>query len=357
MTRKDFLQTLAGGVGVAAATDFGSAAPATSRIRRGVSLYSYQEEYYTRTMTLENCICEAADIGANGIEIISTGVVPNFPDPPERWVNYWLGLMEKYHTTPSCYDNFLETDLYKDRPLTDQELLDMVMDDVRLAHRMGFRVMRAPNHTPLDKIEKALPFAEKQDMKLTIEIHSPIPLNGEYVENALEFINRTKTKHFGFTVDMSLFVKRPIRVQSERAIRDGIPEKIVRYIDHARMEGVPKEKAQAEAEKMGYRDEDNGYGTYLTRVCETPMQNPDLLKPILPYLYHVHAKFWEMTDEMREYSVAYDEIIPILIESGYDGYLSSEYEGQRWIQDAYETNSREQVRRNQLMLRRLLHEI
>ena len=39
-------------------------------IKRGVSLYSFQEEYFLRTMSLEDCIAAAAGIGANGIEII-----------------------------------------------------------------------------------------------------------------------------------------------------------------------------------------------------------------------------------------------------------------------------------------------
>ena len=44
------------------------------------------------------------------------------------------------------------------------------------------------------------------------------------------------------------------------------------------------------------------------------------------------------------------------IEGGYDGYLSSEYEGNRHIQDAFEVDSVEQVRRQQEMFKRLLGE-
>ena len=34
------------------------------RIKRGVSLYSFQEEYFLRTMSLEDCIRAAASFGA-----------------------------------------------------------------------------------------------------------------------------------------------------------------------------------------------------------------------------------------------------------------------------------------------------
>jgi hypothetical protein len=46
----------------------------------------------------------------------------------------------------------------------------------------------------------------------------------------------------------------------------------------------------------------------------------------------------------------------VLIEGGYDGHLSSEYEGQRHIEDAFEVDGREQVRRQQEMFKRLLGE-
>jgi sugar phosphate isomerase/epimerase len=112
---------------------------------------------------------------------------------------------------------------------------------------------------------------------------------------------------------------------------------------------------------MGYQEVDHGYGTYLDEVYGrgffgTARNDPrDLLK-IMPYIFHVHAKFWEITDDFQEYSIPYDEVVPVLVEGGYKGDLSSEYEGQRFTQDAFETDSCEQVRRHQVMLRRLLGE-
>ena len=71
---------------------------------------------------------------------------------------------------------------------------------------------------------------------------------------------------------------------------------------------------------------------------------------------HIQAKFYEMTEDEVEYSIPYDEIVPVLIEGGFDGYLSSEYEGNRHIQDAFPVDSVEQVRRQHAMFARLLGE-
>lgn len=40
----------------------------STQIKRSVSLYSYQEEFYTGKMTLEDCIRAASEAGATGIE-------------------------------------------------------------------------------------------------------------------------------------------------------------------------------------------------------------------------------------------------------------------------------------------------
>jgi hypothetical protein len=56
-------------------------------------------------------------------------------------------------------------------------------------------------------------------------------------------------------------------------------------------------------------------------------------------------------------SIPYDEIMPLIVQSGYAGYISSEYEGQRYWDDAFHPESTEQVRRHQMMMRRLLGEV
>jgi sugar phosphate isomerase/epimerase len=76
----------------------------------------------------------------------------------------------------------------------------------------------------------------------------------------------------------------------------------------------------------------------------------------MPWIFHIHAKFYEIDETGREPSIPYDEIIPVLIEGGYTGHLSSEYEGQRHIEDAFEVDGREQVKRQQQMFARLLGE-
>ena len=84
--------------------------------------------------------------------------------------------------------------------------------------------------------------------------------------------------------------------------------------------------------------------------------NPRRLLEFMPLIVHIHGKFYEMLEDYTEYSIPYDEVVAVLEEGGYSGYISSEYEGNRHIQDAFDVDSVEQVRRQQVMLKRLLGE-
>jgi sugar phosphate isomerase/epimerase len=78
-------------------------------------------------------------------------------------------------------------------------------------------------------------------------------------------------------------------------------------------------------------------------------EDPADLVDLLPYVVHVHAKFWDMTDDLTDPHVPYDAVVKALVDGGYAGSLSSEYEGAR---DLYLAS--DMVRRQQAMLRRLV---
>lgn len=78
--------------------------------------------------------------------------------------------------------------------------------------------------------------------------------------------------------------------------------------------------------------------------------------PLKSHIRHFHAKFYEMTEDYRETCIPYEEVIPVLVGAGFEASVASEYEGQRHTQDVFETDSCEQVRRQHVMLKRLLRE-
>lgn len=361
LTRRELLQAAAG------ATAAGSMLPSTPRIptagakprvKLAVSLYSYQEELYLRTMTLEQSLRDIADLGAEGVELNADADIPDFPNPSERWIAQWRSWLDKYRLVPVCYGQFQETKLYKHRPLTEQEGMDMLTRDIKLANRLGFKVLRPIDKAPFEIVVKCLPLAEKYDLKIAYHVHTAGLTS--LIDRVIDYVQKTGSKYLGFTVDMSLFIKRPIRVMRQRAIRDGaVTEAIADYIENAWLTGVPEKEAAEVAARMGYREVARGYSTFLGRTYWARLERDprEQLLRLLPCTYHAHGKFFEMTEELKEYSIPYEQVMPVLVEAGYDHYLASEYEGQRYTQDASEPNGIEQVRRQHAMWRRLLGEV
>ncbi|HSB65744.1 MAG TPA: TIM barrel protein [Anaerolineales bacterium] len=321
-------------------------------IKRGVSLYSFQEEYFLRKMNLEDMLATLARLGIPGVEIIGDQMIPNYPNISAAFYDQWHAWMEKYHLAPTCLDMFLDWNKYKGRVMTDDEKVQSVQNDILCANRLGCTVIRVITHTQPEILERLAPFAEKNNVRLGVEIHSPFHFDHEYEQSLLAMYRRVQSPYLGFVPDMGIYVKRFPRVISERWVRDGANPEIVRYIveafNHHALEHIDEA-----VKKMGATPEDVGRAIGATRFIYT---DPRRMLDFMPYIFHIHAKFYEMLPEYKEYSIPYEEIVPVLIEGGYSGYLSSEYEGNRHIQDVFEVDSTEQVRRQQVMFRHLLGE-
>jgi sugar phosphate isomerase/epimerase len=299
-----------------------------SGIDFGVSLYSYGGDFLV-TMTLEDCLADVADLGATGVEILADTHIAGYPVPSSGWIDHWHVLLERYALTPTCYSSWLDTRLRKDRGLTLDEAAAILLRDLELAHRLGFTIVRpklgvvsldlVPDPIWRATIERALPQAEEWGIRIAPEIHAPTPLRSKIVDDYLDLARQTP--HFGLLVDTGIF---------QNAERSGT------HSDSRFIFGNPAPELAAQ----------------VAREMSKPMnEDPRDLVDLMPYVFHVHAKFWDMTDELTDPHVPYDAVVKALVESGYRGSLSSEYEGAR---DLYRAS--DMVRRQQAMLRRLVAE-
>lgn len=298
-------------------------------IRRGVSFYSYQDEYYLGKMDAEGMIKAVADLGAEGVEIISEAIIPNFPNPPESWVNQWFSWMDQYGTKPVAFDMFMDGQLYDGHDIPDERAVEIVKMNIKLAARLGFHVLRVVYTIPLRIIEKALPCAEKYNVVMGIELHPPFRLGTPQVDQYIDFIKRTGTKFFSVIPDFGIFVEKVVPFHEEKIIRHGATEKIVKVISQCYADKVPYEKMLQMISPMGPNEKDMQWAkqAYSYTYCD-----PQLLKEYLPYTSHIHAKVMDMRDGVDP-SVDNETIFRILKEAGWSGYVCTEYEGQRIFHD------------------------
>lgn len=191
----------------------------------------------------------------------------------------------------------------------------MLLRDIKLANRLGFPFMRTKlgviddDLTPVKNwrefITMALPDAEKYNVRMCPEIHTPTVLKSKMVDDYVEFIEKQKTKHFGINIDFSVFQTNPLPMWE---------------------------------------------GQDLSTLKFSPVED---IVPLLPYTLVCHAKFVNMSDDFVETTTPYDKIIGLMIKHGWDGYLLSEYEGPKKDVPGYASD---QLRRQHIMMKRLLGE-
>jgi sugar phosphate isomerase/epimerase len=325
-----------------------------SEIKRGVSLYSFQEEYYLRKMSLEDCIAASAGFGAFGIESIAEQMMPGFPALSDEFYEQWRAWMLEYGTTPTCHDMFLDTKRHKGRLLDDDEMVASVVRDIEHASKLGCSSIRILVITPPHIMELAAPYAEEAGVKLLLEIHSPWTFTTDWIVQHIDVMRRTKSGILGLMPDLGIFVERFPQVIIDRFLRDGAHPELVKaivetYDGQGDVKGLP-----AWVEAHGGNQQDIGLARTVGHYVN---ENPRKMLEYMPLIHHVHGKFYEMTEECNEPSIPYEEIIRVLHQGGFSGYISSEYEGNRHIQDAFEVDSIEQVRRHQVMLKRLIEQV
>jgi sugar phosphate isomerase/epimerase len=323
------------------------------RIRRGVSLYSFQDEYFLRTLTVEDMIRECAAMGAYGIEIIPEQSIPGYPRLTEEFVRDWFDWMKEYGTTPVATDLFIDTKRHPGRRMTTAEGVESFKQDIDIAVRLGARCIRAIINTPPEVMEGVASYAESRNVRLLLEVHAPFNFEHPWVLRHLEVMDRLESPALGFMPDLGIFVERFPRIVADRALRDGARPEIVdlivdTYDSHGNTHGL--------MDTMEYMDGSPVEVGLARQAGFFTWNDPEILLSQMHRIHHIQAKFYEMTDAGKEYSIPYERIVPVLIDAGYEGYLSSEYEGNRHIEDAYQVDSVDQVRRHQSMLAELLQE-
>jgi hypothetical protein len=323
-------------------------------VRRGVALYSYQEEFMVRQMSLEDCLRELSDIGAYGIELLAEMMVPDFPNPSDAWVEQWWRWMDEYKTVPACYTQFIDTMRTKTHNLSVDEGVQTMLRDIKLAKRLGIPKVRCLIGTPVPILEALLPHLEKQDIWLGVELHAPITIKGRLMERLLRLAENSS--HFGFVPDMGIFQNKPNPFFRDRLIRDGaLTADAAAFIENSWASHVDKGKVLSEVDRMQGGGASKGYAEQVYGMIAP--QDPNDLVPIMNKCRHIHGKTWGLTEDCVDPAIDLSGVIPVLIKAGFDGVIATEYEGQRFVQDVSPFSEVEMVRRHHVMLRRLLGEI
>ncbi len=337
-----------------------------SKIKRSVSMYSLQDQYARGYMSLEDMFIFLKEQDT-GLELISDQLIKKAPHPDQEMLKKWDALVAEYQPTLVCNDVFINTCLYDNRTLTAKENLQLLIDEIKLANRLGFKMIRLVSNTPTEIIEPALPYAREYDVCMTMEIHAGMSFGTPFTDRFVEVIRKTASPYLGLTVDAGIFCRRHPRVSKEFFRAQGTNDEVVAYIDNIFEQGIdPKQYFDQEKEKGNWHDQmplpkdlaalvrgesDVLYSIFSTGYEASPFS---ILDEHMPYVKHIHGKIYEMTEAEEEYAIPYEELIAYLDEKDYDGYVSTEYEGNRFALDGEEIVEKQQVIRHQNQLKKLI---
>lgn len=341
-------------------------------MRRGVSLYSLQEAYGRGALGLEGCVAAVEAMGSQGIEILSDQMIRGATDADDAVLEEWDEILERHPLDLVANDVFVNSWLFKDRWLTLDEQSRLLSAELRLSHRLGFRLVRIVSRTDPAVVPLVLPLAERLGITMALEIHAGMsfehPMSAAWIEQMRELDN----PHVGLVVDFGIYVHRLPRVVSSYFRGLGVSEDVIAWVTDLFESGADGVRAYQrnpditetddylmpeELTRLFRRPIDAEFAYQATGYENTPL---DTLDEYLPWIRSVHAKFWEMVPDpgapggAQEFSIDYSRLIGRLAALGYEGYLCSEYEGQRFVLPGQPIDDLGQLRLHQLMLGALM---
>ncbi|MFS0924621.1 sugar phosphate isomerase/epimerase family protein [Enterococcus casseliflavus] len=330
-------------------------------IKTCVSLYSLQDEYMNKRMSLKEILEYLDELNVEGFEILPDQMLHNTPHPTLETLKNWDAIMENTKSKPVCADVFLNTNLYNNRELTQRECVDLLIEEIKLAHRLGFKLIRLVSMVPSFVIEPLLPYAEKYDVTLALEIHAGMSFDEPATSEFIKEMKRVNSPYCGLVVDTGIFCDRIPRVFNEFNKQVlGVTPAVIDYFNAFFDKGLDgtyafdeKHHLQPELAAMS-KPSDMPYIMLADGYENTPLS---VLDDLMPFIKHFHFKLWEMTEAGEEYSIDYRKILTYLHEHQYDGYVATEYEGNRWILPGHPMVEKEQVALHQKLLKSVIEEL
>ena len=300
------------------------------RIKLGVTLYSLQDEYVWGKLSLEGCLAELQKMGAEGVELLGDQMIPNSPYPEESFYDKWRGWLAKYQLTPVCDDIFINMTLYRNRRLTTKEAVAAVKAEITHAYKMGFKIVRLVSKTPNEIVLPCLDYAAQHDVQMALEIHAGgSTLTSPGSQEFVEIMTKANSPYIGLVFDMGLFCRKYPRVIKDYYLREGANPALLDFVDGVFKDGSDlRSIPDAVLEKYRRAPIDEEFWKYAHSFENNPVE---MIQPYLGYVRNCHGKFFEMMDEGIEYSIPYDQIIAFFKANRYDGFICSEYEGNRFV--------------------------
>jgi sugar phosphate isomerase/epimerase len=327
-------------------------------IKLGITLYSLTSEFAAGLYTPETLIKAAADHGLGpGIEFNIAQMLRTYPDVDDEFVKIWRDSMDRYELEPSAIGTNLDMGRRKERDMTPDEEHDFLARQLKTAHTLGFKKIVIRSHGK-ELLRSLLPLAEKYDQKLGYEIHAPSGPNNPQVLQMREMYDELQSDRLGFTADFSSTMHSLSPTLLRTLGQMGMPEEYFAVMDEIWHEPTPMHVRNQKFED--FLTSENFDFARLGPFTRLAFNMHGLVPPeewldIMPQIFHVHAKFYDIDENGDEPAMDIPRIVRQFVEGGYQGYLSSEWEGHAFS-DLGESDPIDLVKKQHALMRRAIEE-
>jgi sugar phosphate isomerase/epimerase len=326
-----------------------------SAFRLGTTLFALTNEWLSRRYSLEQLVGRLAGLGVGpGLELVGFQSIRGYPQVAREFERTFARLLDEHGLQPSCLSANIDFARRPDRLMSPEEVKETLSEQIEAARILGFPVVRAQKLDD-DLYEWAAALAERAGVKLGIEIHAPLFVDHPMVLGLRELFDRIDSPALGFIPDWSATMTALPVGQLRAFERNGLTRGQTDFLRELwERGGSPHELFEEFAERaQGEGATPEAVGQARTVFTMFARNDPARWLEIMPRVIHVHAKFYELEVDGSDRSVPHAQLVSVLRQGGYDGFVSSEWEAHAWA-DLEDADGFEMVRRHQELYRKLL---
>ena len=315
-----------------------------------VSLYGFTQRYIEEDgYNFREMFEDLNKLGIRKFELVGAQMFQNYPNPTDEEINEVMELAEQYDVEPFSYGGYVDFGKLPDHRMNDDEIMDQVTYDLMTAHKLGCKYIRGfgiPNHL----YERVAQMAEFYQVVVAYEIHAPQRPSDPDIQELITIFKKLQSPWVGFVPDFGCYIEKPNELHIQRYMGLGAKRENLQYIIDNRWNGFTEEQMTQKIEEMGGGlAEQMAVSEWFGFLSFAPA-DIEGFKTVLPYSKYFHGKFYHIGEDCVETTIPYEELLGLVVESGFNGTIMIEYEGHSF----YLNDAVEQIGRHITMEQRIL---
>jgi len=300
-------------------------------VRLATTAFSFTNEWLARRFTLEQLLQRSAELELGpGIELIGFQSWRGYPHLPAEDVLAFRRLVDELGLEPAALGAYVDLARRVDRPMTTVEAAEFLAPQIAVANALGFPLLRLHGGIPTAVLEQLAPVAERAGVILATEVQGGQTPESPAVASLVACLERLESPSLGLALDFSVAMTGVPTAFVAAVCRLGLPRPAVDVLVDLWASGAAVHEVRAavldvDAPAAAVDEAHAGFVRF-------GRQEPDAWLPLAARVAYAHAKFWELDDAGADPTVRTSELIDVLRDAGYDGFVSAEWGGNAWVE-------------------------